>query len=216
MPQPERATNSGVRNKNAAVEFKLCCGRHSRWMNFHSMANKFNELLGRVPRARDWAATRAAAARACLSCRACGGAHGIPSWAGGKGASEHEIRCYQMMQEHFPHLQFTCEYPLHVRPGMCRLVDVFVPSRRLAIQVDGEQHFFTVERRKPGTSCEAVLCRQRKSDESFNNAVCASDGSVVRACVRLDYAASTLLWRQAMDRALELLRGGAEPFVLEA
>lgn len=48
-PPPPYSQSGGAHDRNAAVEFRLCCGKHSRWMNFHS------RLLGST---RCWAGCR--------------------------------------------------------------------------------------------------------------------------------------------------------------
>ncbi len=205
------ASNSSAAGA-APVGLLLACRKHARVLQFRSAAKQARRHLHSSEEAAGGAGNTAAQ-QAALYCKRCDApaAHTLRS----SGvlvakASEAELICYNLLDNWFPELDYQVEHTVVVG-GVRRRVDVFVPSVRMAIQVDGKQHFLPSH--KPSHEAVFEMEQQIQNDVAFNQAVREGDGSVVAVLVRLHHLDGKQAWGAAVRAGLQAFALGALPSI---
>jgi hypothetical protein len=151
----QMSANSRVQPK---VHWFLACRQHRRLMQYRSVLKSIARHEGKPT---------------CFHCWLCMSQEQMAEGCDMRQPSAHELVLYVHLQGlQFVGLlpEFQCE--IRVLPGTYGAVDVWVPGWRIAIMVDGEQHF-------PGASGQhhsKSYLQQKETDDSFNAAVLAGQG----------------------------------------
>lgn len=160
---------------DGTVTVLLACGMHTATRMLESFSKRQQRARGRGGEQGSEAALMAP-----LYCRVCDTPADAP---GVTRASVGEQRLYALMAAHF-----SDRIWLHEHMIMGRLVDVWLPELKVAVQADGRHHTNSTE--------------QRDSDIAFENQVMAGGGAVVKGMVRLHTQDTTGVWHACLSQAL--------------
>ena len=159
-------TSSSSTNKQQLL-FKLECGKHLRQLQLRTCVRSAQlaaQECGSGPGSGH-------ACVPCLECRLCAGR-----------ASAHEQRFFGMLAQCYPDLEPLLEAWVHGRTA-----DALLSGMRLAVMVDGEQHFQQGKR------------AQGASDAAYDDAVMVGRGRQIKGLLRLHFA-DTGAWRRPRMR----------------
>jgi len=176
---PVNYSNSS--NNKQILVVRLYCGAHNKHLMLRSLVRSAQRAAERAERDEDG---QGGPCPPVLYCKICDQLQGL-----GPAASHFEQRLYGLMAARFadhPMVQEACV--------LGRVVDVWISNLRLAIMVDGQQHFQDGKR------------SQAASDAEFNQAVITGRGQEVRGLLRLHYTDTLTEWHAKIARALACAR----------
>ena len=129
-------------------------------------------------------------------CKCCSLPAGLPKV---HKASQFELQLYEML-EGWSRRTGPLLWVQETRVIARRQVDVWLPHARIALNVDGQQHFPRVSKGHQSTSSKVQAAR----DEAFNAAVMRGAGGQVRGLVRLHFRDDVCAWREKLKQAMML------------
>lgn len=170
--------SNSSQNKQVLV-VELYCRAHSKHLQLRSLVRSAQRVS-----ARGEACGQQGPCLPALYCKICD----LPSGLG-PPASHFERILYGLLASQYPNLEIVQEACM-----LGRAVDVWIGAERLAIMVDGQQHFQQGKRSQAGTDCE------------FNQAVMEGRGQEVKGLLRLHHADTPAEWNAKIASALAWAR----------